>query len=77
MRPQEFILSRRVNRQLHYETVRYSTGAAYVVSVRMTGSGPVYDGADSMVRYDLRGKDREVSPSPRAAYRIRVWPKKI
>lgn len=77
MRPQEFILSRRVNRQLHYEIVRHSLSQAYAVNVRMTENGPIYDGADSMVRYDLRGKDREVSPSPRAAYRIRVWPKKI
>lgn len=77
MRPQEFILSRRVNRQLHYEIVRHTLGQAYVLNVRITENGPVYDGADSMVRADRKGHDREVSPSPRAAYRIRVWPKKI
>ena len=78
MRPQEYILQRTTNRQIHVEIVRHAPGQAYVVGVTFSNGLAYYSGTIGMLRPKYKGSDRDsAKTATQYAYRVRVWPKKI
>ena len=78
MRPQEYILQRSSNRQMHVNIVRHAPGQAYVVGVSMKDGVPYYSGAIATLHPKHKGEDRETANRGTVyAYRVRVWAKKI
>lgn len=78
MRPQEYILQRMSNRQMHVEIVRHAPGQAYVVGVTLSNGLAYYSGAIGTLREKHKGQDRvNAKTATKYAYRVRVWAKKI